>query len=345
MARCVEGHETTSQDFCDICGMPVVQQTPDTPDTPDTETTDEVALCPNCGAPRPGGALFCESCGYDYTTGALPAQDLRTELGLPPAKNTPHVKPSDAAPAAARTAHGGHGAGARIPEKDEVVAPDTGAGAAPSDSSGSAAPAPASMPVPSPSEKSAGDTAEPEAAGVSSQPGTAPDSNASATPTPAPDDTGTDKPEPIPSAPTESPTSATTKHIPWVAEVWVDPQWYAFQESSDPLPPQGPPRIVALKDSALIGRHSASRNIHPDIDCEPDVGCSRRQAYLTSADGYWYINDLDSANGTFIADATASLPDVPIAARTRISPDTRIYVGAWTRIVVRPAIESDLANR
>jgi hypothetical protein len=126
-----------------------------------------------------------------------------------------------------------------------------------------------------------------------------------------------------------------------VAEVWIDPQWYAFQESADPLPPQGSPRIVALQDSALIGRRSVSRNINPDIDCEPDAGVSRRQAYLTSSDGHWYVSDLDSANGTFVGTATTSLPDEPITARTRVTPDSRIYVGAWTRIVVRPALDSD----
>jgi len=242
MAHCVDGHETQAEDFCDICGMPVV------PDAPEPEPEPEV--CPNCGAPRQNQSLFCESCGYDYTTGALPQQDLRTELGLPPT-NDP------------------------VPDSP----PDDGDGSA------------VSQPV--------------------------------ATPPPV-------------AAP------AVKQHIPWVAEVWVDPQWYAFQESSDPMPPQGPPRIIPLKESALIGRHSASRNINPDIDCEPDTGCSRRQAYLTSADGYWYINDLESSNGTFVADATASLPDDPITARTQITPDMRIYVGAWTRIVVRPAIEQEL---
>jgi hypothetical protein len=128
-----------------------------------------------------------------------------------------------------------------------------------------------------------------------------------------------------------------------VAEVWVDPQWYAFQESADPMPPQGPPRIITLRDSALIGRRSVSRNIHPDIDCEPDAGCSRRQAYLTSAGGYWYINDLDSANGTYVAPATAALPTEPITGRTLVGPNQRIYLGAWTRLVVRPAIAAELS--
>ena len=274
MARCVNGHETATDDFCDTCGMPVV------PETPEPEPEPEV--CPNCGAPRQNQSLFCESCGYDYTTGALPQQDLRTELGLPP---TP--ADLDAARVPNDPSHGDLDA-ARVPNelarsaeaKEEVEA-----------------------------RSAEYDASTPETASAPSTP--------------------------VIIAPVK-------QHIPWVAEVWVDPQWYAFQESTDPMPPQGPPRIIPLKESALIGRHSASRNINPDIDCEPDTGCSRRQAYLTSADGYWYINDLESSNGTFVAPATASLPDDPITARTQITPDMRIYVGAWTRIVVRPAIEEEL---
>ncbi|MCL2735572.1 MAG: FHA domain-containing protein [Propionibacteriaceae bacterium] len=265
MARCVDGHDTQSEDFCDQCGMPVVATDPA---QPAPGPAPEPSLCPNCGATRPTAALFCESCGYDYTTGALPQQDLRTELGLPP------------------------------PTPDEAAEP------------GSATHAPDDP------------TAE---AAADETPDLAADS-------PAP---------PVESAVGSAPTGHVAKHIPWVAEVWVDPQWYAFQESTDPLPPLGSPRVVPLKDSALIGRHSASRNINPDIDCEPDVGCSRRQAYLTCADGYWYVNDLDSANGTFVAPATASLPDEPITGRVQIGADTRVYVGAWTRIVVRPAVDGD----
>ena len=222
MATCQAGHTTTATDFCDQCGLPVVADP--TPPAPAAEASPApVTACPHCGTPRSARALFCETCGYDYTTGALPDEDLHTELGIP--------KPAT---------------------------PDAG---------------------------------------------------------PA-----------------------------WVAEVWTDPQWYAAQESTEPLPPQGPPRIVPLKESALIGRHSESRKIYPDIDCEPDTGCSRRQAYLTSAGGYWYINDLDSANGTFVAPATDPVPATPIAARTQVTPDDRIYVGAWTRIVVRPAIPAETAK-
>ncbi|MDO5501349.1 MAG: hypothetical protein Q4F67_16905, partial [Propionibacteriaceae bacterium] len=29
-------------------------------------------VCPNCSVMNAPGALFCEACGYDYTTGTMP---------------------------------------------------------------------------------------------------------------------------------------------------------------------------------------------------------------------------------------------------------------------------------
>jgi hypothetical protein len=136
-----------------------------------------------------------------------------------------------------------------------------------------------------------------------------------------------------PALPGEGDRAATT----WIAEVWVDPDWYALQETDDPMPPCGQPLSFALTSPALIGRHSASRGIHPQVDCGVDSGCSRRQAELTQVGTQWYVADLDSANGTFVAPAGESLPEQPITAKTPAGPDDRIYVGAWTRIVVRPA--------
>ncbi len=294
MAQCPKGHQTQATDFCDQCGLPVETAAPSK-----TPAGPAAAVCPNCGAPRPGQALFCESCGYDYTTGALPQQDLRTELGLPPAR--PAEEPGQAAtPAKAATpAESAVSAEPAAPAKPVTQSPRTQTG--PAEAPGAVAP-----------------TARPSGA-ATAPPVVDPAGSAVATGAPA------------------------ARSVPWVAEIWVDPQWYAFQESSDPLPPLSSPRIVPLADSALIGRRSVSRQIHPDIDCDQDAGCSRRQAYLTSADGHWYINDLDSANGTYVAPAAAALPDEPITGRTPVGPDVRIYVGAWTRIVVRPAVEGDPA--
>ena len=86
-----------------------------------------------------------------------------------------------------------------------------------------------------------------------------------------------------------------------MAEVWIDPAWYEAQESPDPLPSPGLPTVVPLRGrSLLVGRTSQSRNIHPAIDCEADSGVSRRQAQLTTDGHRWWVEDLESANGTFV---------------------------------------------
>ena len=155
--------------------------------------------------------------------------------------------------------------------------------------------------------------------------------------------------QPVLTAPPQSGTAAgapgPVPPIPagplvWVAELWVDPDWFATQESEEACPSSGMPQIIALRErSLLIGRVSASRNIHPQIDCGADHGVSRRHAQLTSDGQRWWVEDLQSSNGTFVGVAGAPLPKLPIPAgqRTEFAPGDRVYVGAWTRIVVRKA--------
>jgi hypothetical protein len=134
--------------------------------------------------------------------------------------------------------------------------------------------------------------------------------------------------------------------LEWVAEVWVDPDWYAVQEAEEPMPSPGLPAVVGLTSrSLLIGRVSPSRNIHPDIDCTTDTGVSRRHAQLTTDGQRWFVEDLGSSNGTFVGPASGPLPEDPIAVgpRTELDDDDRIYVGAWTRIVVRAATDDEKA--
>jgi hypothetical protein len=132
----------------------------------------------------------------------------------------------------------------------------------------------------------------------------------------------------------------------WVAEVWIDPAWYEAQQSPDPMPSPGLPVVVPLRSkSILVGRTSRSRNIHPQIDCEPDSGVSRRQTQLTTDGSRWWVEDLDSANGTFVAAATDPIPSnpIPVGVKHELAADDRIYVGAWTRIVIRRATEDEKA--
>jgi FHA domain len=242
---CPNGHESASTDYCDTCGaaMTAANETVAVPvlDAEASPAAEETPAppaggqeCPSCGTPNAKDALFCEACGYDFTTGTMP--------------RTGGAK--DAAPA--------EGSASASPE-------------------GSIAP---------PLEGDA-----------------------------------------------------------WVAELWIDPQWYADQSSPDPLPSAGPPEVVALRNtSVLVGRASKSRDIHPDIDCGTDNGVSRRHAQLTTDGTRWWVEDLGSSNGTFVSGAVDPLPKKPIDVGTKreVGPDDRIYVGSWTRLVIRKAAPGEV---
>jgi hypothetical protein len=128
----------------------------------------------------------------------------------------------------------------------------------------------------------------------------------------------------------------------YVAEIWIDPDWYEVQETDEPMPSVALPETVVLGVDNLIGRASASRNIHPEVDCGVDSGVSRRQSRLSTDATRWYVEDLGSANGTFVGPASGPLPTTPIQGRYELGPDDRIYVGAWTRIVVRKASKDEV---
>lgn len=263
---CPAGHDSTADDYCDVCGMPIEatavfpQASAAGPAAADPAAAGAAAgqSCPNCGTANVAEALFCESCGYDFTTGSMPRPLMPPEGLTPP---TGPTSPEDVATSA-----------------PGATGPDAAAPASPSAATGSAA--------------------------------------------------GNDG-------------------FGWVAEVWIDPAWYEAQDSPDPLPSAGLPVTVPLRrSSVLVGRTSRSRNIAPDIDCGADSGVSRRQAQLTTDGSRWFVEDLESANGTFIGPASATLPEdpIPVGVKRELDPDDRIYVGAWTRVVIREATEDEIAT-
>ncbi|HYG93053.1 MAG TPA: FHA domain-containing protein [Nocardioides sp.] len=274
MSRCPSGHESTADDYCDVCGLPIeagggspltgVDATPEAapPATGtaadaagDTAKAPDTTSCPNCQAANPPNALFCEACGYDFTTGQAPRQVSSLDLGTPPATSS--------------------GPGAA----------DQGGGADPTPTSETGRPA-----------GTPGDLAPPLSGS-------------------------------------------------WVAEVWIDPDWYAEQDSSDPLPSAGVPTVVQLRSaSVLVGRTSRSRGIHPDIDLTTDNGISRRHCQLTSDGKRWWVEDLGSSNGTYVGGSVGPLPETPIkpGEKREIAGDERVYLGAWTRIVLRKAAPGEL---
>ncbi|MBD5787207.1 FHA domain-containing protein [Cellulosimicrobium terreum] len=171
---------------------------------------------------------------------------------------------------------------------------------------------------------------------------------------PAEPDPGTAEPDPVsavtgastPAAPsgTHLPTPSVPGPDQWVVEVWVDPDWYTAQQPEDPMPSAGLPGLVVLRErSVLVGRPSASRGIHPQVDCGSDTGVSRRHCQLSTDGQRWWVEDLQSSNGTFLSPAGEPLPTDPIPAgqRREVSDGDRVYLGAWTRLVVRRAMPGE----
>lgn len=280
---CPAGHTSTSTDYCDVCGAPL--GTPARPTAPPRAAVPTPSTCPHCGSAAASGALFCENCGYDFTTGATP---------LPAA-------PPSGSPAAAPAATPAGGGATRAP-----LEPPAGV-----------APAPGTAPA-GPGR----DPLDPPPA-VVTPPG--------AESAPAPD----------PAAPLTPPPAGDA----WVAELWVDPDWYAAQQSEDPMPSVGLPVLVPLRErSLLVGRPSASRNIRPQVDAGADTGVSRRHCQLNTDGHRWWVEDLQSSNGTFVARAGEALPHTPIrpGQRHELEDGDRLYLGSWTRLVVRRALPGEV---
>jgi len=262
---CPEGHASTAGDYCDVCGSPIAAAgaatdagsgaapapaagaaadaglTLDPPPLPPPAAATE-RTCPDCQTRNVADALFCESCGYDFTTG----QSAR-----------PLVPP----------------------------------------------------------------------AGVPQQAG------------------GPDQPADLAAG---SPGSATADEVaPWVVEIWIDPDWYSGQDVPDACPSPGMPQVLVLRQrSVLVGRRSVSRGITPEVDLTSDSGVSRRHAQLSSDGQRWWVEDLQSANGTYLGTNGAGLPTEPIEVgrKVELGADGKIYVGGWTRLVVRAAEPGDLIS-
>lgn len=126
----------------------------------------------------------------------------------------------------------------------------------------------------------------------------------------------------------------------WVAEIWVDHAWAGTRDSQQPVPDSAPPEVVELTGSTMvIGRTNLERGLRPDLDAGTDAGVSVRHAQLTTDGDHWWIEDLDTSNGTYVSTVGLPLPEEPIerGLRVLIDEDDRVYLGGWTRLVVRRA--------
>ena len=118
------------------------------------------------------------------------------------------------------------------------------------------------------------------------------------------------------------------------------------ERRSLPVPGTAGRRTDHPAKSVLVGRPSKSRGINPEIDCGDDTGVSRRQAQLTTDGQRWWVEDLQSSNGTYVAPSSSPLPEDPIppGQRRELNEDDRIYIGASTRLVVRRATPEEQAG-
>jgi len=102
VARCPDGHDSTSDDYCDICGMRIAGAPPaavagnGASGTPAGGAAGGSDACPACGTPKSGG-VFCEGCGYNFST----AQPQVTPDPVPAPVPPPAVVVPAADPAAA----------------------------------------------------------------------------------------------------------------------------------------------------------------------------------------------------------------------------------------------------
>lgn len=232
---CPNGHRSGDAEWCDTCGAPIGGSPDPTPVPPSAESGAPAAHlaglraapsarpqidCPHCGLSNDTASLFCEQCGYDFTTGQAPPQ--------------PQV------------------------------------GAAPG------------------------------------EPPSIPDST-----------------------------------VKWVVVVEVDQAWYGLKGSlaDQPCPSASSSTVMLTQHTALVGRSSQSRGIHPEIALDGDNGVSRRHAQLVRDGDDLVVIDLSSTNGTYVVptgsepndDTTAVVAGLP----TLLHDGDRVYVGAWSRLTVR----------
>jgi hypothetical protein len=74
-----------------------------------------------------------------------------------------------------------------------------------------------------------------------------------------------------------------------------------------------------------------------------DPTISRRHAELSLTETGVLVRDLGSSNGTFVATTGDPLPDVPLTqgVRREIEESDRVFIGAWTRLVIRKALPGE----
>jgi hypothetical protein len=295
------------------------------------EPTAAAELCPQCGTPREGAALFCEECRYHFGSRSatvapagprpVPAQGAGfpepgfPEAGVPGPGVPPVAVPPPVAPGYPpyQRYESQRSRPSQINRPAEPVPSESVTLAS---GSGDFLLDPPSSPVPAPTQ----------AQGAASSTAT------SVTPPPSS----------VPTVVPQRPEAATA----WVAVVAADREYFtAMMARSGPdaqglyFPAFSPEVQLPLTGNQItIGRRRHSTGEAPDIDLSrapEDPGVSHQHAVLVQQpDGAWAVVDQDSTNGT-----TVNLAEEPIRPYTPVPlvEGDRVHVGAWTTITLRRA--------
>jgi hypothetical protein len=295
MAVCPNGHDSASEDFCDVCGMRITSTPGSTHGPGTTGSSSAMGMpgtgpvpppaivgepCPRCGTARSG--QFCEACGYNFNA-PQPSWSPPPPPGppRPPGSSQPPWSPAPPAPP---------------PVSSPRPLP-------------SAPPAPSARSVPSAPSVPSVPTAPP----VGSVP--------SVPPTRA-----------VPGSSYAVWTVVVSSDRDYYERVRMasGPDW-----AEVPFPAYAAERRFPLVGNQMrIGRRSVSRGLDPEIDLTgppADPGISRLHAVLIATpDGSWAVLDPGSANGTLV-----NGNEIPTGNQVPLHDGDRINLGAWTAITVR----------
>lgn len=347
MPTCPNGHQSASDDWCEVCGhrMAASTGTPAAPSYgygyPPTagEPTAQAELCPQCRTPREAMAPFCEECRYNFLT--------RTATSYTP------VAPDQGPGAGPRSAHGAAPTGS-VGTPGPPVPPPVAPPAPPAYSQDhfeyqGSRPSRVNRPA-EPLQREDDWMLPPPAHQEYQQP--------SYQQQPPPQQQY-QQPAPSQQQPPYQPQHAPQHHAPqqaqqpfppqqgsgsWTATIGPDRSYFmAMMQRSGPeasglnLPAYSPEQHLPLAGGQItIGRRRASTGESPDVDLSvppEDPGVSHQHAVLVQQpDGSWAVVDQNSTNGTTINGGEESIqPYVPVP----LSDGDRVHVGAWTTITIR----------
>ncbi|MEV7834534.1 FHA domain-containing protein [Streptomyces subrutilus] len=338
MPTCPNGHQSASDDWCEVCGhrMAARESAPPAPSYgygyPPTagEPTAQAELCPQCRTPREAMAPFCEECRYNYLT------RTPTSYAPPAPPEAGHGRPGTT---------GGQATANPQPAQHQGPGQQT-YGQDPFEYQGSR---PSRINRPAEPLQREDDWLLPPPAHEQQQQQQQqqhhyqqqPPAQTSHTPPSQQGYQDYHQQPPYQQQPSFPPQGGS-----WTATIGPDRSYFtAMMQRSGPeaagltMPAYSPEQHLPLSGGQItIGRRRASTGESPDIDLSvppEDPGVSHQHAVLVQQpDLSWAVVDQNSTNGTTINGGEDPIqPYVPVP----LTDGDRVHVGAWTTITIRRA--------